>query len=34
MRRALHDRIDVIQDEIARRYRDGETSVEALLNES
>jgi hypothetical protein len=34
MRRALHDRIDTIQDEIARRYRDGEASVEALLNDS
>lgn len=30
-RRALHDRIDGIQDEIARRYRDGEASVDALL---
>lgn len=30
-RRALHDRIDTIQDEIARRYRDGEASVDALL---
>lgn len=34
MRRSLHDRIDTIQDEIARRYRDGEASVEALLNDS
>ena len=31
VRRELHDRIDTIQDEIARRYRDGEASVEALL---
>jgi hypothetical protein len=31
IRRSLHDRIDSIQDEIARRYRDGEASVDALL---
>ncbi len=31
IRRQLHDRIDTIQDEIARRYRDGEASVDALL---
>ena len=31
IRRQLHDRIDAIQDEIARRYRDGEASVDALL---
>lgn len=31
VRRRLHDRIDAIQDEIARRYRDGEASVDALL---
>ncbi len=31
VRRRLHDRIDTIQDEIARRYRDGEASVDALL---
>ena len=31
-RRTLHDRIDRIQDEIARRYRDGETTVDAVLN--
>ena len=31
IRRRLHDRIDTIQDEIARRYRDGEASVDALL---
>jgi len=30
-RRVLHDRIDRIQDEIARRYRDGEASVDSLL---
>jgi hypothetical protein len=32
IRRTLHDRIDTIQDEIARRYRDGEASVDALLS--
>jgi hypothetical protein len=31
VRRTLHDRIDTIQDEIARRYRDGEASIDALL---
>lgn len=31
VRRQLHDRIDAMQDEIARRYRDGEASVDALL---
>lgn len=31
IRRQLHDRIDTIQGEIARRYRDGEASVDALL---
>ncbi len=31
VRRRLHDRIDTIQEEIARRYRDGEASVDALL---
>ncbi|MGB5758121.1 MAG: hypothetical protein WBM50_14480, partial [Acidimicrobiales bacterium] len=31
IRRRLHDRIDTIQDEIARRYRDGEASVDSLL---
>ncbi len=31
IRRPLHDRIDTIQDEIARRYRDGEASVDSLL---
>ena len=30
-RRTLHDRIDRIQDEIARRYRDGEASVDSIL---
>lgn len=34
IRRKLHDRIDTIQDEIARRYRDGEASVDALLRDS
>ncbi|MGF1599459.1 MAG: hypothetical protein ACFCVK_21525 [Acidimicrobiales bacterium] len=31
-RRRLHERIDLIQGEIARRYRDGEASIESLLN--
>ena len=31
VRRRLHDRIDTIQGEIARRYRDGEATVDALL---
>lgn len=30
-RRALFDRIDALQREIARRYRDGDASVDALL---
>jgi hypothetical protein len=30
-RRALHERIDAIQEEIGRRYRDGEASVESIL---
>ncbi|MBT8239896.1 MAG: ABC transporter substrate-binding protein [Acidimicrobiia bacterium] len=30
-RRALHERIDAIQSEIGRRYRDGETTVDAVL---
>ncbi|MFW2382041.1 MAG: hypothetical protein ACN4GZ_09805 [Acidimicrobiales bacterium] len=30
-RRALHERIDAIQSEIGRRYRDGEASVDAVL---
>lgn len=31
-RRQLHERIDSVQSEIARRYRDGEASVDALLS--
>jgi hypothetical protein len=31
-RRRLHERIDAIQGEIARRYRDGEASIDSLLN--
>ncbi len=31
VRRRLHDRIDVFQAEIGRRYRDGEASVDSLL---
>jgi hypothetical protein len=30
IRRQLHDRIDAVQHEIGRRYRDGEASVEGL----
>lgn len=30
-RRALHERIDLLQGEIGRRYRDGEATVESLL---
>lgn len=30
VRRRLHDRIDAVQHEIGRRYRDGEASIEAL----
>jgi hypothetical protein len=30
-RHALHERIDMLQAEITRRYRDGEASVESLL---
>ena len=30
-RRTLHERIDVLQAEITRRYKTGETSVESLL---
>ena len=30
-RRALHERIDLLQAEITRRYRTGEASVESLL---
>ncbi len=32
VRRALHDRIDTIQNEIGRRYRVGEVSVDSVLN--
>lgn len=32
VRRRLHERIDSIQGEIARRYRDGEASIDSLLN--
>jgi hypothetical protein len=31
-RRSLFDRIDVLQDEITRRYRTGEASVDTLLS--
>ena len=31
-RRSLFDRIDALQDEITRRYRSGEASVDALLD--
>lgn len=31
-RRQLHERIDSVQSEIARRYRDGEASVDSLLS--
>ncbi len=31
VRRRLHDRIDALQSEIGRRYRDGEASVDSLL---
>lgn len=30
LRRRLHDRIDAVQHEIGRRYRDGEASIEGL----
>ena len=30
-RRKVHGRIDALQDEIARRYRDGEASVDTIL---
>ena len=30
-RHALHERIDALQDEIVRRYKSGEASVDALL---
>lgn len=32
VRRQLHDRIDSIQSEIGRRYRDGEASIDSLLS--
>lgn len=31
VRRRLHDRIDTLQAEIGRRYRDGEASIDQLL---
>jgi hypothetical protein len=31
-RRRLHERIDSIQNEVARRYREGEASIDSLLN--
>ncbi|MDP8988101.1 MAG: hypothetical protein M3N11_07110 [Actinomycetota bacterium] len=31
LRRELHDRIDLLQAEVVRRYRSGEVSVESLL---
>ncbi len=31
LRRRLHERIDALQAEIGRRYRDGEASVDSLL---
>lgn len=31
LRRALFDRIDALQAELTRRYRDGETTVDDLL---
>ncbi len=31
LRRSLFDRIDTIQAELTRRYRDGETTVDDLL---
>lgn len=32
VRRRLHERIDAIQSEIGRRYRDGEASIDSLLS--
>ncbi len=32
VRHQLHERIDAIQSEIGRRYRDGEASIESLLS--
>ncbi len=31
VRRQLHERIDAVQSEIGRRYRDGEASIESFL---
>lgn len=31
LRRQLHDRIDLLQGEVVRRYRDGEATVESLI---
>lgn len=31
LRRELHDRIDLLQAEVVRRYRSGEVSIESLL---
>jgi hypothetical protein len=31
-RRRVHERIDTLQAEIARRYRDGEASIESMLD--
>jgi hypothetical protein len=33
-RRAFHDRIDVLQSELTRRYQSGEASIDALLHPS
>ena len=33
LRRAMFDRIDALQAELTRRYRDGEASVEELLQD-
>ena len=30
-RRALHERIDALQEELVRRYKTGEASVDSLL---
>lgn len=32
VRRQLHERLDAIQSEIGRRYRDGEASIESFLS--
>lgn len=32
IRRRLHEQIDAVQSEIARRYRDGEATVDSLLS--